>query len=80
MGRWLGVGLADLAQLLDPAVLVVGGGVAEAGELLLTPARQSYRDELGQRGRLPVAAVRAAQLGNLAGLVGAADLARRDAT
>jgi glucokinase len=78
VGRWLGVGLADLVHVLDPALLVVGGGVAEAGELLLAPARQAYRDALAQRGRLPAAPVRAAQLGNLAGVVGAADLARRE--
>lgn len=77
VGRWLGRGLADLVQILDPQVLVIGGGVIEAGELLLAPARRSYVDSLGQRGRLPVAEVRAAQMGNIAGLVGAADLARR---
>jgi glucokinase len=77
VGRWLGTGLADLVQILDPQVLVVGGGVIEAGELLLGPARRSYVDSLAQRGRLPVAEVRAAEMGNAAGVVGAADLARR---
>lgn len=77
IGQWLGIGLADLVQILDPQVLVVGGGVAEAGDLLLGPARQSYVDSLAQRGRLPVAEVRAAEMGNAAGVVGAADLARR---
>lgn len=77
IGQWLGIGLADLVQILDPQVLVVGGGVVEAGELLLGPARQSYMDSLAQRGRLPVAEVRAAEMGNAAGVVGAADLARR---
>jgi glucokinase len=50
--------------------------VIEAGELLLGPAEASYRDALDARGRLPVADVRGAQLGTLAGVVGAADLAR----
>jgi glucokinase len=77
VGGWLGTGLADLVQILDPQVLVVGGGVIEAGELLLGPARRSYVDSLAQRGRLPVAEVRAAEMGNIAGVVGAADLARR---
>jgi glucokinase len=77
VGHWLGMGLADLVQILDPQVLVVGGGVIEAGDLLLGPARRSYVDSLAQRGRLPVAEVRAAEMGNVAGLVGAADLARR---
>ncbi|MEV6525383.1 ROK family glucokinase [Longispora sp. NPDC051575] len=77
IGRWLGYGMADAVQILDPAVIVVGGGVSEAGELLLDPARRAYADRLTQRGKLPVAEIRQARLGNLAGLVGAADLARR---
>jgi glucokinase len=76
VGRWLGIGLADLVQVLDPQLLVIGGGVAEAGELLLAPARESYLDALANRSRLPAAPIRPAQLGNLAGVVGAADLAR----
>ncbi|MPZ28908.1 MAG: ROK family glucokinase [Micromonosporaceae bacterium] len=76
VGRWLGVGLADLVQLLDPALLVIGGGVAEAGELLLAPTRTAYRDALARRGALPAAEIRAALLGTAAGVVGAADLAR----
>lgn len=77
IGRWLGTGLADMVQILDPEVLVVGGGVVEAGELLLAPARASFVDELAARGALPVAPIVAAQMGNTAGVVGAADLARR---
>lgn len=77
VGHWLGIGMADLVQVLDPQVLVVGGGVVEAGELLLGPARRSYVESMGKRGRLPVAEIRAAEMGNIAGLVGAADLARR---
>ncbi len=77
IGYWLGVAMADLAQSFDPQVLVVGGGVIDAGELLMTPIEQTYRDQLKQRGRFPVAEVHAAQTGNTAGVVGAADLARR---
>lgn len=77
IGYWLGQGLADMVQLLDPQVLIVGGGVIEAGDLLMTPARQSYVDALAQRAKLPVAELRAAKLGNAAGVVGSADLARR---
>jgi glucokinase len=76
VGRWLGLGLANLVLLLDPGLLVIGGGVAEAGELLLGPARECYLQVLGERGRLPVAPVRSALLGNAAAVVGAADLAR----
>jgi glucokinase len=77
VGYWLGMGLADLVQIVDPQVLVVGGGVIDAGDLLLKPARAAYLDQLAQRGRLPVGEVRGALLGNTAGVVGAADLARR---
>jgi glucokinase len=78
IGYWLSTGLADVVQVLDPQVLVIGGGVAEAGDLLLGPVRRYFDEALAQRGRLPVGEVRPALLGNRAGVVGAADLARRD--
>ncbi|HKT05884.1 MAG TPA: ROK family glucokinase [Rugosimonospora sp.] len=77
IGYWLGQILADLVQVLDPQVLVIGGGVVDAGELLMAPTREAYAAALAQRGRLPYAELLPAQLGNLAGVVGAADLARR---
>jgi glucokinase len=66
-----------MVQILDPQMLVVGGGVVEAGDLLLGPAGRSYVDSLAQRGRVPVAELKAAEMGNAAGVVGAGDLARR---
>ena len=77
IGYWLGVAMADLAQVFDPQVLVVGGGVIDAGDLLMGPTERTYRDQLAQRGRFPVAELRAAETGNTAGVLGAADLARR---
>jgi glucokinase len=76
VGRWLGSALADMVAILDPEVLVVGGGVIEAAELLLGPTRTAYQREMAVRGTLPAPAVVAAQLGPMAGVVGAADLAR----
>jgi glucokinase len=76
VGYWLGNSMADIVQVIDPQVIVIGGGVIEAGELLLGPAGATYRESLEARGRLPVATVTAASLGTLAGVVGAADLAR----
>ena len=76
VGHWLGRGLADIASLLDPGVFVIGGGVADAGALLLDPARESFAEHLSGRGHRPLADVRLARLGNDAGVVGAADLAR----
>jgi glucokinase len=77
VGEWLGRGLANLAAIIDPDVFVIGGGVIDAGELLLGPARLAFRASLTGRGYRPEAAVVAAELGADAGLVGAADLARR---
>jgi glucokinase len=77
IGYWLGNSMADVVQVVDPQRIVLGGGVIEAGDLLLGPAETSYWDALVARGQLPVADVRAAEMGNLAGVVGAADLARR---
>lgn len=77
VGFWLGRGLAGLAAVLDPERFVVGGGVSEAGEMLLGPARTAFARHLTGRGFRPPAETLAARLGNDAGLVGAADLARR---
>jgi glucokinase len=79
VGRWLGIGLANLAAALDPGVFVIGGGVSDAGELLLGPARESFRRTLTGRGFRPEALIVKAALGPEAGLVGAADLARTEA-
>ncbi len=76
VGHWLGVGMANLAAAFDPGTFVVGGGVSAAGDLLLAPARAAYRRQLSGRGYRPVARILAAELGNDAGLGGAADLAR----
>jgi glucokinase len=76
IGTWLGVGMANLAAALDPGMFVVGGGVSAAGELLLEPARTAYSRTLTGRGYRPEADIVAARLGNDAGLIGAADLAR----
>jgi glucokinase len=77
IGRWLGEGIAMVAAALDPLAIVVGGGVSEAEELLLGPARTAYRASLSGRRHRPELEIRLAHLGNRAGLVGAADLARR---
>ena len=77
LGRWLGEGIASLTAMLDPAVVVIGGGVSEAGDLLLDPIRAAFAAQLTGRGHRPTLEIRKARLGNRAGLIGAADLARR---
>lgn len=79
-GTWLGRGLATLAAVLDPGAFVIGGGVAEAGELLLEPARNAFHGSLLAREHRPAPVIVAGSLGNDAGLVGAALLARTAAT
>jgi glucokinase len=76
VGSWLGAGLADLAAILDPGCFVIGGGVSEAGDLLISPAREAYRKSLTGRDHRQYAQVILAELGPDAGLIGAADLAR----
>ncbi len=76
VGGWLGVGIAGLVAVLDPEVVVVGGGVSMAGDLLLEPARETFRVHLTAKDRRPEPALVLAGLGPEAGLIGAADLAR----
>jgi glucokinase len=76
VGRWVGEGAAAVAALLDPALIVIGGGVASAGDLILQPVRAAFVDQLSGRGYRPEARIELAAMGNDAGIVGAADLAR----
>ncbi len=78
VGRWIGEGLAILASILDPRVIAIGGGVAAAGDLLLTPAITAFETHLPARSHRPQAELRIAALGNAAGIIGAADLARTE--
>ena len=74
-GWWLALGLANLVAICDPEIVVVGGGLAEAGELLLDPARRAY-ETLVEGGRArPRVPIVAAALGERAGAVGAALMA-----
>ncbi|HYB89346.1 MAG TPA: ROK family glucokinase [Streptosporangiaceae bacterium] len=76
VGSWLGQGLANLAAILDPGCFVIGGGVSEAGELLMGPARAAFEKGLPGVGYRHNAQLKLAELGADAGIVGAADLAR----
>ena len=77
LGTWLGEGIASLAAVLDPALVVIGGGVSEAGERLLAPARKAFEQSLTARGHRPLLRIDLATLGNEAGIIGAADLVRQ---
>ncbi len=77
LGDWIGQGVATLTAVLDPSVVVIGGGVSEAGDLLLDPIRSSFAKHVTARGHRPMLEIRAAELGNSGGMIGVADLARR---
>jgi glucokinase len=78
VGRALGVGLANLVNIFNPQVVVIGGGVSAAGELLLAPAREVMRERALSPNK-DVVRVVAAEHGAEAGMVGAALLAREAA-
>ena len=75
-GDYLGQAMGTISAVLDPQIYVIGGGLSEAGELILEPIRQAFSKELPARGFRPEAKVVAAQFSNQAGVIGAADLAR----
>ncbi|MEY3686372.1 MAG: hypothetical protein RLZZ73_230 [Actinomycetota bacterium] len=76
LGRFLGAGIASICAVLDPSHVIIGGGVVDAAEILLKPTRDSLVAHTPFSGKHPVPELVAATLGNNAGLIGVADLAR----
>lgn len=75
LGRWLGVGIASLANVFEVDAVVVGGGLVETGELLLGPARRAAREFAYAPTARRVAPIVVARFGAAAGKIGAALLA-----
>ncbi|GAA5114237.1 ROK family protein [Haloechinothrix salitolerans] len=75
LATWLGEGLALVADVYDPELIVIAGGVSESAPLFLDDAREHYASVLTGAGHRPLARIRTAQLGGDAGIVGAATLA-----
>ena len=76
VGARLGAALVTFANTFEPSVIVVGGGVMAAGDLLLDPARRVLRERaLRPMNEVPVVA---AELGPDAGMIGAAAMARSE--
>jgi len=73
--RWVALGLANLTNVLDPELFVLGGGLASGSDLYLDPIRRWYRDVLYQPHLRPIPRIEFARWGPLAGAVGAALLA-----
>ena len=70
MGEIIGFGLSSVVNLLNPERIIIGGGVADAGEILLNPIRETILKRA-----MPIQAksveIVPAQLGNTAGVIGA---------
>jgi len=76
IGGWLGVGIANLVAAFDPELVVVGGGVSAADDLLLDPARAALEQSLVGAGHRVIPPIVRGQFGPESGVVGAAALAR----
>ncbi len=74
--RWMAIGIAGLVNVLDPTVVVLGGGLVEARDLLLTPLRDWLGRLIEGAAHRPPVALVPASLGERAGAIGAALLAR----
>ena len=73
---WLGSACASFSLILNPAAIVIGGGVVDAGELFLAPVREAMNRYMPFTGTHTPPKIIAAKFGNDAGLIGAADLVR----
>jgi glucokinase len=73
---WVGLGLANLANIFDPECIVLGGGLAGSGGLFLEPVRASFQQLVEGAANRPAIRIVLAHLGPRAGAVGAALLAR----
>lgn len=76
VGDWLGYGLAGVVATLDPAIVVIGGGVSEAGDLLMNQARKTFSETITGKGLRPEPPIVLASMGQDAGVIGAAAIAR----
>jgi len=73
--HWIALGLGNLVNVLDPSVIVIGGGLVEAADLLLPEVRTRFVGLVMARERRPAVSIVPAQLGERAGAIGAALLA-----
>jgi len=76
VGGWLGVAIASVAAVVDPSIVVIGGGAGDAAAAFILPAaRSAFARHLMGAAHRPLAPIVAAALGDDAGLIGAALLA-----
>jgi glucokinase len=72
---WLALGLANMANTFDPEVIVLAGGLVEAGDVLLEPTRSAFEGLVEAADQRPPVRIVLAELGERAGAIGAAKLA-----
>jgi glucokinase len=77
LGYWVGIGIASLIAVVDPELIVLAGGLADSGDLLLAPLRRSLDQHIYARGSRSAPPVVISVLGLDAGLIGAAALCLR---
>ncbi len=75
LAQWVALGLANLVNILDPAVVVIGGGLVEAADVLLPELRPRFAGLVLAGDQRPSSPIVAAALGERAGAIGAAVLA-----
>jgi glucokinase len=75
LAGWIALGLANLVNLLDPGVIVIGGGLVDAADLILPEVRRSFRATVMAADHRPEPPIVAATLGGRAGAIGAGVLA-----
>ncbi|AKK06509.1 transcriptional regulator/sugar kinase [Corynebacterium mustelae] len=75
--RWLGLGLSIVSDVLDPGLIVIGGGVSQDPDLYMDAAVAEMSRSIVGAGFRPLPHVTCAQLGGDAGMIGVADLARK---
>lgn len=74
--RQVGIGLVGLVNIFDPELVVVSGGLVELGDVLLRPLRRAFDGRIEGAAHRPAVPIVPAELGDRAGVVGAAVLAR----
>jgi glucokinase len=79
-GEWVALGVGNLLAILDSSLVVIGGGLVEAGDLLLDPVRTALPDQVMAPEERTDVRIVAAELGERAGAIGAALLGDREAS
>lgn len=75
-GTYIGYALADFLHMLNPAIVILGGGVSDAGSLLIEPLKAALPERIMNRAYLENLVITTCALGDIAGLMGALALAR----